>query len=66
MPVAVMLSQWICAGGQGCLSSRNVSIIIFASFAFKNSVPNSSSAADAAKMLSIWHRVNITRLRWMG
>ena len=36
------------------------------SFSFKNSAPNSASAADAATNMSIWHRVNITPLRWIG
>ena len=48
------------------MSSRNVGLMIFDSFAFKNSAPNSAFAADATTNFSIWHRVNITPLRWMG
>ena len=33
---------------------------------FKNSASNYFSAVGAAKKFSIWHRVNIAPLRWMG
>ena len=66
MPVAVALSQWMGVGGCRCPSSRNVSLMILASFAFKNSPPSSASATSAATNLSIWHSVNIAPFRWMG
>ena len=66
MPVALDLSQWIGVEGWGFPSSRNVSLTIFASFAFKNSATNYSSAADAATNFSIVQRVKIAPLRWMG
>ena len=65
MPVDVALSQWIGLEICGCNSSPNVSFIILAYFAFKNISPSSTSAADAAKKLSIWKSVNIASLRWM-
>ena len=40
--------------------------MIFAYFEFKYSAPNFASAADAATNFSIWHRVNIATLMWMG
>ena len=42
---------WIGVGVWGCLKSCNVSLVIFSSFSFKNSAPNYTSAADAAKNL---------------
>ena len=39
---------------------------MFAFFAFKNSAPNSASAADAATNFSIVQRVKIAPLRRMG
>ena len=66
MPVAVALLQWIGVGGYGCPSSRNVSLMILASFAFKNSAPSYASAANAATNLSIWNSENITPFKWMG
>ena len=48
------------------MRSHNVSLIIFVSFSFKNNVPNSASAANAATHFSIWHMVKIAPLRWMG
>ena len=53
MPVAVVLLQWIGVVGCGCLSPLNVSLVILASFVFKNSSPSSASAADYAINLSI-------------
>ena len=47
-------------------SSRKVSITILSTFAFRNSAPISTSTADSAKFLSIWHRVNIDPLMCMG
>ena len=40
--------------------------MILASFAFRNSVQSSNSAANAVDNLSIWHRVNTSPLRCMG
>ena len=40
--------------------------MMFAYFAFKNSEPNSASAADAATNLRIAQQVNIVPLRWIG
>ena len=66
MPVAVALSQWIGVGGCGCPSSRNVSLMILDYFLFKNNAPSYTSAANSAKILSIWHSVNIAPFKWMG
>ena len=43
-----------------------MSLIIFASFAFKNIAPNSASAADAATNLRIVQSVRIGPFRRMG
>ena len=53
MPAAVALSQCMGVDGCGWPSSSSVSLIIFASFVFKNIAPNSASAADAATNLRI-------------
>ena len=66
MPVAVLLLQWIGVGDCGYPISYNVSIMILASFAFKNSAPSYASAANAATNLSIWNSENITPFKWMG
>ena len=63
MPVAVALSQWIGVGDCRCLSSRNVSLTILASFALNCFSLIAASAADAATNLSIWHSVNIAPFR---
>ena len=49
-----------------CQSARNVILIIFSYSVFKNSAPNSASAADVAKILSVVQRVKFAPLRWMG
>ena len=66
MPAAVVLSQCMGVGGCGWPSSSSVSLIIFASFAFKNIAPNSASAADAATNLRIVQSVRIGPFRRMG
>ena len=48
MPVDVALSQWIGVGGCGCLSYRNVSLIVLDFFLFKNNAPSYTSDADSA------------------
>ena len=48
IPTVVELSMWIGVGGWGCPSSSRVSLIIFASFAFRNNAPSYASAALAA------------------
>ena len=53
MHVAVALLQWIGVGGCGCPSSYKLSLTMLDSFAFMNSAPSSSSAANAAKKVSI-------------
>ena len=65
MPAAVLLSQCMGVGGCGWLSSSIVSLMIFASFAFKNIAPNLASAAGAATYLRIVQRVSIVLFRWM-
>ena len=65
-PVDVELPQCIGVGGFGCPSSCNISLMILAYFALKNSAPSSTSADDAAINLSIWHNVNISPFRWTG
>ena len=66
MPAAVALSQ--CMGVDGCRwpSSSSVTLIIFASFTFKNIAPNSASTADAATKLRIVQSVRIGPFRQMG
>ena len=66
MPAAVALSQCMGVGGCGWPSSSSVSLMIFASFAFKNIAPNSASAADAATNLRIVQSVRIGPFRRMG
>ena len=66
MPADVALSQCIVVGGCGWLSSSSVSLMIFASFAFKNIAPNLDSAADAATNLRILQSVRIGPFRRMG
>ena len=60
------LSQFIGVCGCGCPSSSKVIIMILGSFSFRDSAPSYESAADAAKILSIWHRENIAPLRCLG
>ena len=66
MPTAVASSQCMGVGGCGWPSSSSVSLVIFASFAFKNIAPNSASAADAATNLRIMQSVRIGPFRRMG
>ena len=66
MPAAVALSQCMGVGGCGWPSSSSVSLIIFASFAFKKIAPNSASAADSATNLRIVQSVRIGLFRRMG
>ena len=66
IPVTVALSQFIGVVGCGCPGSCKVSLMILDCFAFRNSAPIYASGADAATNLSIWHRVNIDPLRFMG
>ena len=66
MPTAVALSQCMGVGGCGWPRSSSASLIIFASFAFKNIAPNSASATDAATNLRIVQRVRIGPFRRMG
>ena len=66
MPAAVALSQCMGVGGCGWPSSSSVSLMIFASFAFKNIAPNSASSADAATKLRIVQSVRIGPFRHMG
>ena len=56
MPDVVMLSQWIGAGGCGCLSLFKVSRNISIAFMFRNNAPNYSSAADDATNLRMAQR----------
>ena len=65
MPGAVALSQCMEEGGCGWPSSSSVSLIIFASFAFKNIAHNSASAADATTNLRIVQSVRIGPFRRM-
>ena len=66
MPAAVALLQCMGVGGCGWPSSSSVSLMVFASFAFKNIAPNSASAADAATNLRIFQSVRIGPFRRMG
>ena len=66
MLAAVALSQCMGVGGCGWPDSSIVSLMIFASFAFKKIAPNSDSAADAATNLKIVHSVSIGPFRRMG
>ena len=66
IPAAVALSQCMGVGGCGWPSSLSVSLIIFASFAFKHIAPNSTSAADAATNLRILQSVRIGPSGQMG
>ena len=66
MPAAVSLSQYMGVGGCGWPSSSSLSLMIFASFAFKNIAPNSASAADAATNLRIVQSVRIGPFSRMG
>ena len=66
MPVAMALLQWIGVCGCGFPSSCKVSLVILASFAFRNSDPSSASADYAATNLIIRQSVNISPLRCMG
>ena len=66
MPDAVALSQCMGVGGCGWPSSLSVSLIIFASFAFKNIATNSVSVSDAATNLRIVQNVRIGPFGWMG
>ena len=66
IPAAVALSRCMGVGGCGWPSSSSVSLIIFASSAFKNIAPNSASAADAATNLRIVQSVRIGPFRQMG
>ena len=59
-------AQCMGVGGCGWPSSLSGSMIIFASFAFKNIAPNSASAADAATNLRIVQSVRIGPFRRMG
>ena len=53
-------------GGCGCPSSCSISLITFASWAFKNSAPSSASAADAATSFSIKQVIIILPFKTMG
>ena len=66
MTAAVVLLQCMGVGGYGWPISSSVSLMIFASFAFKKIVPNSASAADAATNLRIVQSVRIGPFRKMG
>ena len=66
IPAAVVLLQCMGVGGCRWPSSLSVSLIIFASFAFKNIAPNSASVADAVTNLRIVQVVRIGPLRHMG
>ena len=66
IPVAVTLELFIGVVSCGCSSSYQVSLMVFSSFPFINSALSSASTDNAAKNLSIWHRVNIAPLRCMG
>ena len=66
IPADVALSQCMGVGGCGWPSSSSVSLMIFASFAFKNISPNSASAADAATNLMIVQSVMIGPFRRIG
>ena len=66
MLAAVALLQCMGVSGCGWPSSSSVSLIIFASFAFKNIAPNSASATDAATNLRIVQTVRIGPFRQMG
>ena len=66
MPAAIALSQCMGVGGCGWPSSLSGSMIIFASFVFKNISPNLDSAADAATNLRIVQSVRIGPFRRMG
>ena len=65
-PAAVVLPQCMGVGGCGWPRSLSVSLMIFASFAFKNIALNSDSAADAATNSRILQNVRIGPFRWMG
>ena len=66
MTADVALLQCMGVGGCGWPSSSSASLMIFASFAFKNIAPNSASAADAATNLRIVQSVRIGPFRRMG
>ena len=66
MPVSVAFSQWIGVVCCGCPSHCNVSLVVFASFAFEKSTLNSTFDVDVATNFSIWHWVKTAPLRWMG
>ena len=66
MPAAVALLKCMGEGGCGWPRSLSVSLMLFASFAFKNIAPNSGSAADAATNLRIVHSVRIVPFSRMG
>ena len=66
IPVAVTLELFIVVVSCGCYSSYQVSLMVFSSFPFINSALSSASTDNAATNLSIWHRVNIAPLRFMG
>ena len=53
MSASIELFQCMGVDGCGWPSSSSVSLMIFASFAFKKIAPNSDSAADAATNLRI-------------
>ena len=66
MPIAMALLQCIVVGGWGYHISCKVSLVILASFVFRNSALVSAYDANAAINSSTWHRVNSTPLRCMG
>ena len=53
-------------GGCGCNIYCKASLMILASFDFRNSAQSSNSAANAVDNLSIWYRVNTAPLRCIG
>eukprot|EP00957_Ditylum_brightwellii_P146110 11124482-Ditylum_brightwellii.AAC.1 len=66
MPTAVVLSEIIGVAGWLCGSSFRVSHYFFASFALRNRLPSSASAADAATCFNMVLMVWIAPLRKMG
>ena len=57
MPTDVALSQWMGVGGWRCSISAKVSRNTLPSLIFKNSDPNSASAADEATNFRTMHSV---------
>ena len=66
MSAAVALSQCMGVDGCGWPSSSSVSLITFASLAFKNIAPNLASAVDAVTNLRIVQSVRIGQFRRTG